>query len=619
MKGDFIMNPEMRPIHCKKSPAYNVLSQEEFQERARIVFGILDDILGKSFGAFGAPTIISNFPYSHITKDGFTIARNINFDFVAGEPVDRVIAGMAVDICARLNYAVGDGTTSAIIATNQIYAAAMDEFPDQSDIRARDLIAAFTSVKDKLIVKIQNTATPITDENLVDTIHKVVSVSSNGDEFITNIITNAYKELGYPSIHTEKSDTSETYCDITTGYPSKVRITDNIYVNNENKTAEHKNVDVLVFDHRIKRSTYETILAPLSVLIKRLGRHLVCIAPSYDEEALQTIIRRDLNNEYSKTGDIGLILCAYPASTAMDKKAIADLAMLLGTTLIDKAIENEIIDKISDGSGDGILRIMDVINLNDRQISSINVFANGSLDVVKEDQREKPDDTDYILDLGFATNFTGSLKDSIFVMENYNQNLYERYLKDAKDTLDEVKRKFEILGTYTRDVYEAQTRYTSLLMKTATIYVGGDSALSRDMLQDSVDDAVRAAESAYQFGYVLGCNVTLSGIIDEMLSSEENLTDLEKKVLSILEVGFRSVYYRVLCNAFNDYEKNCDIIATSIKDQKVFDLSTGEYNRDIINSAKTDIEILTATVDLLKLLLTGNQMVIANYSHDIND
>lgn len=609
---------EQRPIHCKKTPAYNVLSQEEFQERAKTVFGILDDILGRSFGAFGAPTIISNYPYSHITKDGFTIARNINFDFVAGEPVDRIIAGMAVDICARLNYAVGDGTTSAIIATNQIYKAAMEVFPDQSNIRARDLIAAFTSVKDKLIVELQNAATPITEENMVDTIHKIVEISSNGDDFITNIITNAYKELGYPSIHTEKSDTAETYCEITTGYPSKVRITDAIYVNNENKTAEHKNVDVLVFDHRVKRSTYEKILAPLASFDKRLGRHLLCIAPSYDEDALQTVIRRDLNNEFSRTNDITLVLCSYPSSTGVDKKAIADLAMLLGTVLIDKGIENEIIEKVDDDLNHDIRKY---INISDRGIANINVFVGDTVDLIKAESRKLTVSENvkesYVVDLGFASSFTGSAKDSIFVATNYKQNLYEKYLKEAKNDLEDIKRKYEILGTYTRDVYDAQTRYTSLQMKTATIYVGGDSTLSRDMLQDSVDDAVRAAESAYQFGYVQGCNVTLSGIIDKMLAENDELSELEKKVLEILKIGFRSVYERVLYNAFGDAPTNKEIIETSIKNQKVYDLSTQQYNNNVINSTKTDIEILTATVDLLKLLLTGNQMIITNYSHDV--
>lgn len=602
-------NENCKPIHCSKVPAYNVMSQEEFQERTKEIFAILDDILGKSFGAFGAPTIIANYPYTHITKDGFTIARNINFDFIAGEPIDRVIAGMAIDICARLNYAVGDGTTSAIIATNQIYKACLMYFSNTPNLRSRDIIYVFTKVKDKLIVELEKAATPITDKNLTETIRKIVNISSNGDKFITDLITNAYDELRYPSIHTEKSDTATTYCDITKGYPSKVRITDQIYVNSENKRAEHKNVDVIVFDHRVKRSTYDNILVPLVNFIRHSGRHLVCIAPSYDEDAINTVIRRDLNMEYSKRNDITLILCTYPASTGPDKKAIADLAMLAGTTLIDKGIENEIIEKVSEDPD-----IRTCINFNNRGIENIKEYVGHTMDLVTSDGTITEDDNKYCIDLGFAENFTASMKDSIFLFNHYNENLYNKYLDDAKNELDEITKKFAILGTFTKDVYEAQTRYTSLLMKTATIYVGGDSTLSRDMLQDSVDDAVRAAESAFQYGYVLGCNVTLLGIIDNMLM-DAGLTEMEIKVLKTLREGFKSVYMRVLSNASLDYDPN-RLIEDSIEQQVVFDLGAMSYTRDVINSAKTDIEILTATIDLLKLILTGNQMVLVNYTHD---
>ena len=42
----------------------------------------------------------------------------------------------------------------------------------------------------------------------------------------------------------------------------------------------------------------------------------------------------------------------------------------------------------------------------------------------------------------------------------------------------------------------------------------------------------------------------------------------------------------------------------------MLDLSTGEFNKDVINSTETDKEILKATIDLLSLLITGNQLVL---------
>ena len=45
-----------------KKPSVNVISQEKFKKRVAEVFEELGDILGRSFGPYGAPTIISMYP-----------------------------------------------------------------------------------------------------------------------------------------------------------------------------------------------------------------------------------------------------------------------------------------------------------------------------------------------------------------------------------------------------------------------------------------------------------------------------------------------------------------------------------------------------------------------------
>ena len=109
-------------------PLLNVVKKDEFQKRVAKVFKEISDILACSFGASGAPTIISKYPYSHVTKDGFTIFKNITCDIECGSIIDSVIANLIGDICGRLNYKVGDGTTTAIIATNAFYETYYEEF-----------------------------------------------------------------------------------------------------------------------------------------------------------------------------------------------------------------------------------------------------------------------------------------------------------------------------------------------------------------------------------------------------------------------------------------------------------------------------------------------------------
>ena len=77
------------------------------------------------------------------------------------------------------------------------------------------------------------------------------------------------------------------------------------------------------------------------------------------------------------------------------------------------------------------------------------------------------------------------------------------------------------------------------------------------------------------------------------------------------KIGFLDEFNEVPRKERDLYTDICDVC---LNFDEVFDLNTFTFNEDIINSVKTDIEILTASVDLLKLLLSGNQAIIANYN-----
>ena len=52
------------------------------------------------------------------------------------------------------------------------------------------------------------------------------------------------------------------------------------------------------------------------------------------------------------------------------------------------------------------------------------------------------------------------------------------------------------------------------------------------------------------------------------------------------------------------------IIFISINSRKVFDVSTFTFSEKVINSVETDRQILTATIDLISILMTGNQFLV---------
>ena len=182
----------------KKEPRVNVISKETYEERVEKVFKLLHNTLAKSFGPYGAPTLIYNYPYSHVTKDGFTIMKNLSMDS-SDQLVDQAIANMASDICGRLNFAVGDGTTSAVIATYSVYNNYLKykNTLEQSMILPRDIIYTIRNIKNDIIKYLHKYVKSIRSEDpeeLYNNIYKVVYISSNGDGEISDYIASLKKD-----------------------------------------------------------------------------------------------------------------------------------------------------------------------------------------------------------------------------------------------------------------------------------------------------------------------------------------------------------------------------------------------------------------------------------------
>ena len=250
--------------------------------------------------------------------------------------------------------------------------------------------------------------------------------------------------------------------------------------------------------------------------------------------------------------------------------------------------------------------------------------------------------------VGYAKNISLGLHKSVFHEFYYNEGRYEAILKDAKDTMEELQKKYQKLGTFTLEVTQAQQRYYALRLKMGIIEVGADSELSQKLIKDSVDDAIKAAASAYDFGVIKGCNVDLiRALIEVKLDFINEIGDVNHNqtlvLMDILIDGFKDVYKTVLSNAFDGVDckvikdnipsffedratvstiwdtihnryKSVDIkdliIDYSVATDTVFDVTTRTFTDGIVNSEQTDEEILKATIELIGLLMTGNQMVI---------
>lgn len=653
----------------EKDPMINVISKEEFEVRVQKVFHLLWETLSKSFGPYGAPTLIYNYPYSHVTKDGYTIMKNLSLNTV-DNLLDQAIADMAADICGRLNYSVGDGTTSAVIATNSIYQNYMEvrDSLSRDFIMPRDIISSYNNIKEDVIAEIKNRVKDIrsTDpDELYKNIYDIVYVSSNGDVEMTEYISELYKELGCPAISCELAADGITKKRLITGYKYGLSLLDKLYINSDGNIMHLPEADIIIFSTKITKEVYDSILKPLNTVSHRNGRHLVVAAPLYDEIALMQTIKRDLTNEYQKTKDINMVLMNYRSTSVHARKLIEDFATLTNTIVIDGPLQRALLAELKEGK-----QITELINIDNRfDIPNLKIgfydankgcIALGSTsdkvsEQLKENGLSSPQLSENAIRLGYFRDGDLGLKDSTIHTFFYDEDRYNIILKDAEEDLEEKEKKYQKLGTFNLEVSLAQQRVYALHLKMGIIEVGADSELSQKMIKDSVDDAIKAAASAYNNGVILGCNVTLIQAIkkvraDYLVKAGDDVAQLSliKTLFAILIQGFRDVYGTVLNNAFENFDIPCDhqsvyaelptekfdkdvideiineyqksgyetisffnlIVEYSLKTNQVFDVSRREFSDKIVNSSQTDEEILKATIDLIGLLIVGNQMVI---------
>lgn len=682
-------------------PEINVIDKTIIDDRTEKVFDMITKALQRSFGPMGSHATITHGPFYHSTKDGFTIMKNIRFNTEYG-CADRAIASMISDICSRLNYAVGDGTTSAVIAANKMYKS----FMQNSDVIRetfflnRNVINRLHKITDIIVEEFAKSATDIKSlpvEDMVDWIRKVVYISSNGDEDITNTVADMYREIKYPAITVSKAVDGNTKGTVVSGFMLPAKLADRMYVTSDNDSQEGDNYDVIVLDHKVTLNTYKYILRPIQQLCLNRGRKLICMAPTYDETALHGEILNAMNNEYRQRHDLSLILMSYKATDNLDKKRIGDFAMLCNTDIVTKSIENSLIEetiKATENMNIHVTADTIPINIDHRGIEGIRIRASredcekqigeikdGSYPIMfttyKNGYVQDEPSVPHIIRLGFvghAILYYGQTKaTSIFSNFFYDESLYEKYLNEANKELNDAIERHKKLGSFTLEVDNAQKRLMGLKMIMGTIEVGATSEFSQDMIKDTMDDAVRAAESAFRNGVVTGGHIDLLKVISTMIANKgtENhkFNRSDMLILQTIYDAFKAVRYAVFENGFENVEIDTSTIHTynilgtlykhigvkvrlgegieinpGIKEFidkihagwayiNLYDLilememyfgfclnldvridddsSYVTFDRSVINSMATDREILIATADLIGILITSNQFIMA--------
>ncbi|MCM1319214.1 MAG: chaperonin GroEL [Muribaculaceae bacterium] len=301
-----------------KEIKFNIKAREELKAGV----DALADAVKVTLGPKGRNVIIEKkFGAPHITKDGVTVAREIELE----NPFENMGAQLVKEVASKTGDQAGDGTTTATVLAQAIVREGLRNVA--AGANPMDLKRGIDKAVSKVVEGIKAQSEEVGDD--FDKIENVARVSANNDEEIGRLIAEAMKKVKKEGVITvEEAKGTDTTVDVVEGMQfDRGYISPYFVTNTEKMECEMDNPYILIYDKKV--SNLKDIL-PILEATAQSGRGLLIIAEDVDNEALATLVVNRLRGS--------LKICAVKAPGFGDrrKEMLEDIAILTGGNVISE-------------------------------------------------------------------------------------------------------------------------------------------------------------------------------------------------------------------------------------------------------------------------------------------
>ena len=292
------------------------------EARERLVNGIntLADAVTSTLGPNGRNVVYTDGQSVFSTKDGVTVAKNINY---LEDPIEELGIKMIKQAAIKTADNAGDGTTTSTLLAQSMVNAGLNHLNNGSN--AVEIKRGIDRAVKQLVESLRKELKE--DISSEEQLEQVATISANNDPEIGKLIAEAIKKVGREGVvHVEESKTGETYLETVEGmqfergYKSPYMVTDN-----NSMTAILNDVYVLIIDKKVSQVKE---LLPVLESISQQNKSILVIAEDVEGEALAALIvnkaRGILKSAAVKAPDFG----------DRRKLILEDIAILTGGQVI---------------------------------------------------------------------------------------------------------------------------------------------------------------------------------------------------------------------------------------------------------------------------------------------
>ena len=257
----------------------------------------------------------------HITKDGVTVAKEIELD----DAMQNLGAQLVKEVASKTGDQAGDGTTTATVLAQSNVGVGLKNVT--AGANPMDLKRGIDKAVAKVVESIKAQAHEVGTD--YDKIEQVATISANNDAEIGKFIADAMRKVSKDGVITiEEAKGTETEIKVVEGMQfDRGYISPYFVTNTETMEVEMEKPYILIYDKKI--SNLKELLPILEPAVQS-GRPLLIIAEDVDSEALTTLVVNRLRAQ--------LKICAVKAPGFGDrrKEMLEDIAVLTGGVVISE-------------------------------------------------------------------------------------------------------------------------------------------------------------------------------------------------------------------------------------------------------------------------------------------
>ncbi|HJN05105.1 MAG TPA: chaperonin GroEL [Bacteroidales bacterium] len=302
--------------------AKDILFGNEARDGIKKGIDALTDAVKITLGPKGRNVLIDkSFGAPQVTKDGVTVAKEIELT----DTVENMGAQMVKEVASKTNDIAGDGTTTATILAQSIYATGLKNVT--AGANPMDLKRGIDKAVIAVVKSLNAQTEKVGDSN--EKIEQIASISANNDLNIGKLIAEAMGKVKKEGVITiEEAKGIDTYVDVVEGmqfdrgYISPYFVTDT-----EKMETVYESPLILIYDKKV--SVMKDLL-PILEKAAQTGKALIIIAEDVESEALATLVVNRLR------GSLKVAAVKSPGFGDRRKEMMEDIAILTGGTVISE-------------------------------------------------------------------------------------------------------------------------------------------------------------------------------------------------------------------------------------------------------------------------------------------